>query len=153
MIKPSFREAKEEDLLTLIQMLADDQLGVGRESASIPLNPAYISAFNQIDNNPNNQLIVVEVKGEIIGMLQLTYIPYLSHMGAWRCLIEAVRIHKNYRGKGIGTLVFKWAIEQAKKEKCHIVQLTSNKQRTDALRFYENLGFEATHEGFKLLLS
>ena len=115
-MKLSFREAKEADLVMLIQMLADDQLGAGRESASIPLNKAYLSAFDQIDRDPNNQLIVVEEEGEIIGMLQLTFIPYLSHRGAWRCLIEAVRIHKSYRGKGIGTLVFKWAIEQAKKE-------------------------------------
>ena len=146
----SFREAKETDLEALIQMLADDQLGAGRESAETPLDQGYLSAFDHINKDPNNQLIVVEVENEIIGMLQLTFIPYLSHMGAWRCLIEAVRIHKGYRGKGLGTRVFKWAIEQAKKKKCHIVQLTSNKQRTDALRFYENLGFEATHEGFKL---
>ena len=149
----NYREAKESDLFHLVQMLADDQLGAERESATMPLNPAYLSAFKQISNDSNNQLIVVEHKSQIIGMLQLTYIPYLSHMGAWRCLIEAVRIHKDYRGQGIGTLVFKWAIQQARNKNCYMVQLTSNKQRTNAIRFYQQLGFAATHEGFKLILS
>ena len=85
-------------------------------------------------------------------MLQLTFIPYLTHIGSWRCLIEGVRIHTKYRGQGLGTEFFEWAIERAKAKNCNIIQLTSDKQRTDALRFYESLGFEATHEGFKLKL-
>ena len=97
-----------------------------------------------------NQLIVVEANNELIGMLQLTFIPYLTHMGSWRCLIEGVRIHADYRGKGIGEKMFAFAIEQAKKKGCNLVQLTSDKQRPDAIRFYEKLGFKASHEGFKL---
>ena len=85
-------------------------------------------------------------------MLQLTFIPYLTHIGSWRCLIEGVRVHKAHRGKGLGTQFFKWAIARAKQRQCHMVQLTSNKERVDALRFYQNLGFEASHEGFKLQL-
>jgi len=148
----SYRNAKKSDLPQLIKMLADDQLGSTREDSSIPLNPAYISAFEKINSDPNNKLIVVEINNTIIGMLQITYIPYLSHKGAWRCLIEAVRIHKDYRSQGFGSEVFKWAIEQAKNKKCHIVQLTSNKERSSAIRFYKALGFSATHEGFKLVL-
>ena len=151
-MKLIFREAKESDLPTLIKLLADDQLGSERESASLPLDQAYIDAFQSISTDQNNELIIVENNNEIIGMLQITYIPYLSHMGAWRCLIEAVRVHKNYRGQGIGTSVFKWAIQQAREKGCFMVQLTSNKQRDSAIRFYKDLGFIASHEGFKLQL-
>ncbi len=148
----TFREATESDLTTLIEMLANDQLGAEREVISLPIDSAYLSAFQQICSDPNNELIVVESQNMVIGMLQLTFIPYLSHKGATRCLIEAVRVHEGYQGQGIGTHVFRWAIARAKDRKCHIVQLTSNKQRTDAIRFYKNLGFEPTHEGFKLKL-
>lgn len=89
--------------------------------------------------------------GGLLGILQLTYIPYLTYKGSWRCLIEGVRIHKDYRGKGLGTELFKWAIQRAKEKNCNIVQLTSNKERIEAIRFYESLGFEASHEGFKLI--
>ena len=94
----------------------------------------------------------MESGDQLIGMLQLTYIPYLSHTGAWRCLVEAVRVHKDCRGQGLGTEIFKWAIKQAKARKCYMIQLTSNKQRTEALRFYKKLGFTPSHEGFKLIL-
>jgi len=106
--------------------------------------------MRHIQNDPNNELTVVESDGAIVGMLQLTFIPYLTYQGSWRCLIEGVRIKESFRGKGLGTQVFQWAIERARERKCHIVQLTSDKQRTDAIRFYENLGFNASHEGFKL---
>ena len=148
----SYRSAKKSDLLQLVKMLADDSLGATREDSATPLNPAYTSAFEAINLDPNNKLIIVEINNTIIGMLQITYIPYLSHKGAWRCLIEAVRIHKDHRSQGYGSEVFKWAIEQAKNKKCHIVQLTSNKERSNAIRFYKALGFSATHEGFKLIL-
>ena len=151
-IKITYREALESDLATLIKMLADDQLGADREDSSVPINSAYIRAFHSIEKDPNNELIVVEAEGNIIGMLQLTFIPYLSHTGAWRGLIEAVRVHKDYRNKGIGTHILKWAIGRAKEKECFMVQLTSNKQRSNAIRFYEKLGFKATHEGFKLIL-
>ena len=151
-----FREAKQSDLSTLIKMLADDKLGAQREIISNPVDQAYLNTFESINNDPNNELIIVannKTNDAIIGMLQLTFIPYLSHQGAWRCLIESVRIHKDYRGQGLGSDVFKWATQRAKDRNCTIVQLTSDKKRPDAIRFYENLGFKASHEGFKLLLN
>lgn len=147
-----YRQAIETDIPVLIKMLSDDSLGKLREDASIPVNPCYLAAMQQIQNDPNNELTVVESDGEIVGMLQLTFIPYLTYKGSWRCLIEGVRIKQGFRGRGLGTQFFQWAIERAKERKCHIVQLTSDKQRTDAIRFYENLGFKASHEGFKLKL-
>lgn len=150
----SFRQANEKDLPILVKMLADDQLGATREDTSLPLNSAYLDAFKAIDKGSNNELIIVEDHQQVIGMLQLTYIPYLSHKGAWRCLIEAVRVHQDYRGQGVGSLIFEWAIQQAKKRHCFMVQLTSNKERDNAIRFYKKLGFVASpsHEGFKLTL-
>ena len=147
-----FREAKTSDVTTLVEMLSDDVLGAVREDQSFPLNEAYTNAFNSISNDPNNELMVVELKGEIVGMLQLTFIPYLTHTGSWRCLIEGVRIHHEFRGQGLGALFFEWAIERAREKNCYIVQLTSNKQRPDAIRFYQTLGFVASHEGLKLTL-
>lgn len=149
----SFREALEEDITALVALLADDDLGQQREDGSNPLNEAYLLAFKHISSDPNNELIVAEENQIIVGMLQLTFIPYLTHIGSWRCLIEGVRIHRRVRNTGLGTRLFKWAIERAKNRQCKIVQLTSDKQRPEAIRFYEGLGFEATHEGFKLKLS
>ena len=145
-----YREARESDIPNLVNLLANDDLGAGREDTSVPLNPLYIDAFRSIERDPNNELTVVECNGELAGMLQLTFIPYLTHRGSWRCLIEGVRIAQNYRGMGLGTRLIRWAITRAREKNCSIVQLTSDKKRPGALRFYESLGFEATHEGFKL---
>ena len=146
----NFRNAMEEDIPALVNLLFDDDLGSTREDISMPLNPRYTDTFHGIERDPNNELTIVDNNGELIGMLQLTFIPYLTHTGSWRCLIEGVRIHKKFRGQGLGTIIFKWAINRAKEKKCNIVQLASDKQRPDALRFYQSLGFRATHEGFKL---
>jgi len=151
-MKLDFRKATETDVSNLVNLLADDDLGSKREDISIPLNQSYIEAFHSIEIDPNNELTVVECNGELVGMLQLTFIPYLTHTGSWRCLIEGVRIAKNYRGQGLGTEFIRWAIKRATEKNCSIVQLTSDKQRPSALRFYESLGFQATHEGFKLKL-
>jgi GNAT superfamily N-acetyltransferase len=148
-----FREAVSLDLSQLVSLLADDELGSKREDPSMPINSRYIDAMKSILADPNNELIVVQKQASIVGMLQLTFIPYLTHIGSWRCLIEGVRIDKKFRGKGYGTCFFQWAIERARIKQCRIVQLTSDKQRPDALRFYESLGFRATHEGFKLDLT
>lgn len=148
----SFRQATANDLPELVRMLADDPLGQKREDSTTPLNHAYIHAFEQIDSDPNNQLIVAETRQQVVGMLQLTFIPCLTHTGSWRCLVEAVRIDKNYRNKELGKTLLQWAIHRAQEKGCNLVQLTSDKQRPDALRFYQSLGFEATHEGFKLKL-
>ena len=145
-----FRQAVKSDIASLVSLLADDDLGVSREDISMPLNQSYLDAFLNIEQDPNNELTVVQHNGELVGMLQLTFIPYLTHTGSWRCLIEGVRIAKEYRGQGLGSRFITWAIERAGEKNCSIVQLTSDKQRPQALKFYESLGFQATHEGFKL---
>ncbi|AXB34369.1 GNAT family N-acetyltransferase [Vibrio campbellii] len=147
-----YRSADFEDLESLVALLSNDPLGSKREDASVPLNSAYIEAFEAIKRDPNNELLVVELENSLVGVLQITFIPYLTHIGGWRCLIEGVRIHSDYRGQGFGEQMFAHAIELAKSKGCTIVQLTSDKQRPDAIRFYEKLGFKATHEGFKLAL-
>ncbi|RYV00953.1 GNAT family N-acetyltransferase [Shewanella sp. OPT22] len=148
----NFRQAQHKDIETLISMLADDELGRQREDLSTPLNQKYLDVFAAIDADPNNELLVVEQNETLMGMLQLTFIPYLTHIGTWRCLIEGVRIHADFRGQGMGEKMFEYAINRARQKNCHLVQLTSDKQRPDAIRFYEKLGFKASHEGFKLSL-
>jgi len=147
-----YREAQHNDLTHLIDLLSDDVLGAQREDNSKPIHAAYTEAFAEIQKDPNNALIVVELNGDIVGMLQLTFIPYLNRLGSKRCLIEGVRIKKDRRGKGLGEQVFTWAINRAREKGCALVQLTSDKQRVDAVRFYEKLGFEASHEGLKKYL-
>ncbi|KXO09162.1 transcriptional regulator [Moritella sp. JT01] len=147
-----YRSAKVNDLENLVSLLIEDPLGSQREDASIPLKRSYVDAFKAIDVDPNNELLIVEVDEQLVGMLQLTFIPYITHIGSWRCLIEGVRIHESFRGRGFGEQMFEHAIKLAKTKNCKVVQLTSDKQRPDAIRFYEKLGFIATHEGFKLAL-
>ena len=147
-----FRDAIESDLVQLIQMLASDQLGQSREDASLPINKAYFSAFQAIQVDPNNRLIVATEGDVVIGTLQLTFIPGLARLGSWRGQIEAVRVHENYRSQKIGESLFLWAIDECQKKGCSLVQLTTDKSRKDAHRFYDRLGFELTHEGYKLKL-
>jgi len=148
----TFRRAQKEDIPNLVKLLADDDLGATREDVSSPLNQNYIDAFDAIESDSNNELVVVETDTDLVGMLQLTFIPYLTHTGSWRCLIEGVRIAAAFRGQGLGSEFIDWAITRARERNCKIVQLTSDKQRPDALRFYQSLGFKASHEGFKLKL-
>ncbi|SED18974.1 N-acetylglutamate synthase, GNAT family [Streptomyces misionensis] len=144
------RAATADDLPAIIAMLADDPLGAQRES---PDDPApYQAALKRLEADPNQHLVVAVRDGRVIGTLQLTTIPGLSHRGATRALIEAVRIHADERGSGLGTELIQWAIDTARRLGCRMVQLTSDKARTDAHRFYERLGFTASHEGFKLRL-
>ena len=131
-------------------MIADDQLGARRE---IPQELApYRAAFDVIDSDPNQLLVVGESGGRVIATLQLTFVPGLSRRGAWRAQIEAVRVEASVRGMGVGERLVRWSIEQARARGCGLVQLTSNATRTDAHRFYERLGFVASHTGFKLAL-
>lgn len=147
----NFRKANKEDVPFIVQMMADDELGKLREDFKDPLPQQYYQAFSNIDNDPNQELIVIENEsGEIIGTLQLSFIQYLTYQGGIRAQIEAVRIRNDQRGKGIGEKLFRWAIERAKEKGAHLLQLTTDKQRPDAIRFYENLGFKASHEGMKL---
>ncbi len=146
------RLATLADLPQCIALLADDELGATRENPTLPLDERYLAAFNAIHNADNNELVVMAQDDEIIGMLQLTFIPQLSHLGSWRAHIEGVRIASTHRGQGLGRQLFEWAINRAKQKRCRLVQLTSNKKRTDAVRFYESLGFVASHDGFKLAI-
>lgn len=147
-----FRKAQLADVPAIITLLADDILGRLREDPSLPLDQRYIEAFHAINADPN-QLLAVAVSGqEVIGTLQLTFIQGLARKGAWRGQIEAVRIARSQRGTGFGKQMVDWAVQQCKERGCHLVQLTTDKTRTDAHRFYDNLGFEATHLGYKLTL-
>lgn len=147
----NFRKATEKDLLLIVAMMADDILGKERENFQDPLPEEYLEAFKKIDSDENQELIVLEDdNGEIIGTLQLTFIQYLNRRGGLRAQIESVVIRKDKRGLGLGKSMFEWAINRAKEKNASMVQLTSDKQRPRAIKFYENLGFTASHEGLKL---
>ena len=149
----TIRRANVKDIKSIVQMIANDKLGQLREKYEEPLPHDYYDAFQKIDSDPNQELMVMEDDaGKIIGTLQLSFIQYLTYMGSIRAQIEAVRIHKDFRGKGIGQQLFKWAIQRANEKGAHLLQLTTDKKRPEALRFYEKLGFKTTHEGLKLHL-
>ena len=143
--------ATATDVPGILALLVDDQLGVGREDLT-DLTP-YQRAFEAIDADVNQLLVVAERNGELLGTLQLTFIPGLSRRGASRGLVEAVRVAASARGLGLGTTLMEWAVEESRARGCALVQLTSDKTRLDAHRFYTRLGFENSHEGFKLPLS
>ena len=148
-----FRNAKEGDIPNIVKMLADDELGSKREDYKVPLPKSYYDAFQNILQDKNQELIILEnLNKEIIGTLQLTFIPYLTYRGGLRAQIEAVRIHKKFRGKGFGKKIFKWAIKRSMDKGSHLVQLTTDKQRPDAIEFYKALGFRDSHIGMKLHL-
>ena len=142
------RRATAADVGAVVAMLADDPLGAGRES---PGDPAYAAAFAQIDADPRQYLAVAVSGGEVVGTLQLTFIPGLSRRGATRALIEAVRVRADQRGSGLGRRLAEWAIETSRARGAALVQLTTDASRADAHRFYERLGFQATHVGMKLI--
>jgi GNAT superfamily N-acetyltransferase len=149
---PTFRRATVADLPVIVALLADDELGRTREDASLPLDARYVDAFGAIDRDPN-QLLVVGVRGDIvIGCMQLTFIPGVSRLGMWRALIESVRVASSERGRGAGRAMFEWAFGECRRRGCELVQLTTDKRRDDARRFYESLGFEPTHDGMKKAL-
>jgi len=144
------RAAVTEDVPAIVGMLADDPLGSQRESPA-DLVP-YLAALERLTADPNQHLVVAVREGRVVGTLQLTVIPGLSRRGATRSVIEAVRIHADERGSGLGTQLIEWAIAESRREGCQLVQLTSDATRTEAHRFYERLGFTASHVGFKLPL-
>ena len=146
-----FREATKNDLLQIVEMITDDELGKTRENYQIPLPVEYLNAFEKINSDENQELIVVENEDlEIIGTLQLSFIQYLTYRGGIRAQIEAVRIRNDKRGLGIGKIMFEWAINRAKERKVHLLQLTTDKKRPKAIKFYEKLGFKQSHEGMKM---
>ncbi|MGB5822333.1 MAG: GNAT family N-acetyltransferase [Saonia sp.] len=149
----TIRTATKNDVQAIVALIADDKLGSLREDYSDPLPQKYYDAFERITIDSNQELMVMESgSNTIIGTLQLSFIPYLTYQGGIRAQIEAVRIHKDYRGKGIGQQLFEWAIARARERKAHVLQLTTDKKRPEALKFYKKLGFMASHEGMKLHL-
>ncbi|CAL9479103.1 Aminoalkylphosphonate N-acetyltransferase [Streptomyces sp. enrichment culture] len=150
MTEIEIRPATEEDVPAIVAMLADDPLGAQRET---PDDPApYLSAFERLSGDPNQHLMVAVREERVVGTLQLTVVPGLSRRGALRSIVEAVRVHADERGSGLGTRLIEWAIAESRRQNCRLVQLTSDRSRTDAHRFYERLGFTASHVGFKLPL-
>ncbi|MER5538801.1 GNAT family N-acetyltransferase [Streptomyces mirabilis] len=144
------RPAASDDVPAIVAMLADDPLGAQRESPD-DLTP-YLAALERLSVDPNQHLVVAVREGRVVGTLQLTILPGLSRKGSTRSLIEGVRIHSDERGSGLGTRFIEWAIEESRRQGCQLVELTSDATRTDAHRFYERLGFTASHVGFKLAL-
>jgi GNAT superfamily N-acetyltransferase len=146
----TLRRAVPDDLPEVVALLAADQLGVQREVAD-DLGP-YREAFEVIAADPAHLLVVAVDAGRVIGTMQLSFIPGLARRGAVRAQVEAVRVHADVRGRGVGAQMMGWAIEESRRRGCALVQLTTDKRRTDAHRFYERLGFVASHEGMKLAL-
>ncbi|MFD9600119.1 GNAT family N-acetyltransferase [Streptomyces sp. NBC_01224] len=144
------RPAALADIPAIVAMLADDPLGAERESPD-DLTP-YRAAFRRLADDPNQHVVVAVREGRVVGTLQLTVIPGLSRRGSTRSVIEGVRIHAAERGSGLGTQLIEWAVDESRRQGCQLVQLTSDATRTDAHRFYEQLGFAASHVGFKLAL-
>jgi GNAT superfamily N-acetyltransferase len=148
----TIRAAREDDLAGIVALLADDELGRERERTGEVPSTAYRLAFEEIDRDARNELVVVEEAGRVIATLQLTYIPSLTHEGGERAQVEGVRVAASHRSRGVGRMLLGWVVSRAEERGCRMVQLTTDKRRSDARRFYESLGFEATHEGMKLRL-
>ena len=147
-----FRKATKNDLPFIVKLMANDKLGKLRENYQEPLPESYYEAFDIINSDQNQELMVAENNKEILGTFQLTFIPYLSFQGKVRAQIENVFVREDLTGQGIGKKMLEWAIERAKERNAHLLQLTSDKQRPRAIKFYEDLGFTASHEGMKLHL-
>jgi GNAT superfamily N-acetyltransferase len=148
-----FRRARRQDVPSIVGLLASDRLGATRETRQGDVLPeAYSKAFEAIDSDPRQFLVVAELGGRVVGTLQLTFIPSLTYRGGERAQIEAVRVDAANRDSGVGSAMVRWAIEQARARGCRLVQLTTDRQRPDARSFYESLGFRATHHGMKLPL-
>lgn len=149
----SLRRATIHDVPSIVELLTDDPLGAGRDGAEGAAGlQTYVRAFEAIDADAAHLLLVAESDGMVVATMQLTFIPGLARRGALRAQIEAVRVHADLRSSGLGRAMFTWAIAEAQRRGCGLVQLTSDKQRPEAHRFYSGLGFIASHEGFKLAL-
>ena len=146
------RDAEPRDLTAIVALYADDQLGSTRERPGEPLAEEYLGAFRAVTDDPRTRLVVAEVDGEVVGTLQLTHLPHLVRRGGERAQIEAVRVASSHRGSGLGRELMTWAVDQARARGCALVQLTTDAARPDAHRFYESLGFTASHVGMKLTL-
>lgn len=149
---PIIRRATRQDVPAIVALLADDVLGAQREDASDPLPQSYYDAFDAVEANPDNAIWIAHAGGAVVGCFQLTFLPGLSRKGAWRAQLEAVRVAASARGERLGERMLRFAMDLAAERGCAMMQLTTDKSRRDAHRFYERLGFEATHEGMKLTL-
>lgn len=147
-----FRDATADDLVHIVALLADDPIGLRRERFETPLPACYGDAFRAIQDDPNTRLLVADDGNGILGCLQITMLPNISHQGGWRALIEGVRVAARARGSGLGRTMFEHAIGLAREKGCRMVQLTTDRERPDALAFYEALGFVHSHAGMKLVL-
>ncbi|GIF66877.1 acetyltransferase [Asanoa ishikariensis] len=147
-----FRSALRSDVPAIVGLLADDPIGAGRETVTEEIDAAYWQAFDALDGDPRNTVVVAVVGGSVVGTMQLILIPSLTRRGALRMEIEGVRVAAAHRGAGLGRRMISWAVSEARASGCALVQLTTDKRRSEARRFYESLGFSATHEGMKLAL-
>ena len=152
MTHPVFRDATAADLPAIIALIADDQLGAQRDDPGPPLPQAYLDAFQAIDADPNQRLVVAVEGDQLVGTAQLSFLPGLARRGAWRMQIEAVRVASSHRGRGLGRELLRWCIAEARERGCTLVQLTSDASRAQAHAFYASLGFIDSHVGFKLRL-
>ncbi len=150
MTTPTFRRAVRADTLAIAQLLADDPLGAGREDPSDPA--PYLAAFDRIDADPRNLLAVAEIDGAVLACLQMTFVPGLSNRGAEFALVQAVRVDASLRGQGVGQAFMQWAMDQARAHGCAAIELFTHQTRTDAQRFYDRLGFVASHLGMRRAL-
>jgi GNAT superfamily N-acetyltransferase len=140
-----FWRATESDLPVIVRLMMEDELSAQRERHDTILSREYYEALEAIARDPNNEVIVAEIDGEVIGTLQLTFVPCLSYQGGTRAQVESVRVAERLRGQGIGTVMMEWALDRARQRGCRMMQLTSHKSRIAAHRFYEKLGFIASH--------
>jgi GNAT superfamily N-acetyltransferase len=148
----TFRDAAPDDLPFIIAMVVEDSVISTGDDPADASDADYLDALAAMTSDPNNRMVVAELQGKPVGTIQLTFIPGLMRRGMWRLLVEVVHIAAAHRNKGLGTEMMHWAIDQARTRNCGMVQLTSNKKRVDAHRFYERLGFLKSHEGFKYYL-
>ena len=153
MSRLTYRDAAAADLGFIVNLIVEDSVVPTNDEPGRPDHPRYVAALEAITRDPNQRAVVAEYEGHPVGTLQLTFIPGINRLGEWRCLIEAVHIAPTHRNLGLGGEMIGWAIDQARARGCGVVQLTSNKKRLDAHRFYERLGFKKSHEGLKLSLS
>lgn len=144
-----FRAARRADLERVVELIADDAVAAQRTGV---FGPAHVAGFEAIEASPNDELVVAEIDGEVVGVMQLTFIPGIARNGATRLQVEAVRVDASLRGQGIGRALMGHAHDRGRERGCALAQLTSDKQRPDAHRFYRSLGYAQSHEGFKLPL-
>ena len=148
----SYRDATAADLRFIIELIVEDSVVATNDDPADAGDAAYVDALAAISADPNQEMLIVERDAVPVGCFQLSYLPGLMRRGMWRGQIEVVHVAAAHRNAGLGSAMMRWAVERCRARGCGMVQLTSNKQRLDAHRFYERLGFAKSHEGFKLYL-